>query len=652
MDAREMPGDAALGRLVRLLTELAGAVDADLGATLSTADADGVYEPIATSEHGRAAARRRSRLFGGERVERGERAGASAMIAVPDARNAVVILERSRAEPFNTDDRAVARLFARQLAEQIVVHGGGARATLWTRQLEAIGAVASQLTRLTTVDSITAALCVETRRVIPYDNIRVHLVDADGRTLDPVAFRSHDEAYSGETADGLRLAMGEGLTGLVAQTGRPLLLSDVARDPRGVDVPGTPKVDESMILVPLRQEARVVGVIGLVRLGLGMFSEDDLRLASVLADQVAVAIENARLLAGRNRLVEELRALLEIGQAGSMAVDEATLAVMLAGKLRAAAHGDGCAIVRWDEGGTRLVLLAADGTADGRLSLPDMDVVRYPASRHLLLDGTRRVLAVHDLDPGTGERALLEAWGATSVLLLPLMVAGRIVGVAELAFAGRVAVPGPDELDLFTTMANHAASALENARLLAQLRQAADIDQVTGVNNHRHLQERLKQEVARAGRTGGALSVLMIDLDGFKLINDQHGHADGDRVLRNVAAMLKLMVRTNDVVARYGGDEFVILMPDTDEDAARLVADRVVKGIRGQAHALADGAEGHVSCSVGMAVHPTDGRTAATLLKAADAAMYGVKRAGGSRVGRLRTRPAGSPVAAPISSLG
>ena len=78
----------------------------------------------------------------------------------------------------------------------------------------------------------------------------------------------------------------------------------------------------------------------------------------------------------------------------------------------------------------------------------------------------------------------------------------------------------------------------------------------------------------------------MIDLDGFKLINDQHGHADGDRVLRNVAAMLKLTVRTNDVVARYGGDEFVILMPDTDEDAARLVADRVVKGIRGQVHAL------------------------------------------------------------------
>jgi len=640
--------DPATGRMVKLLTELAAAADADQGATLSIADAEGTYEVIATSDHARAA-RRRSRLFG---AEKDDRSGTCATLAVPDSRNAIVTLKRSRAEPFSADDRAVARLFARQLAEQIVVEGSGPRASLWSRQLEAIQAVASQLTRLTSVETVTTALCVETRRVIPYDNVRVHLLADDGHTLEAVAFRSHDAAYAGETVQGLRIEVGEGLTGMVARSGRPLLVGDVARDPRGVEVPGTPQsTDESMLLVPLRHETSVIGVITLMRLGLGMFNEDDLRLLGVLADQVAVAIENARLLAGRNQLVEELRALLEIGQAGSMAADEATLAETLAAKLRGASRSDGCAITRWDEGGTRLVLLGADGTAGGRRSLPDMEVVRYPASRHLLLDGSRRVLTIHDLDPGVGERAMLDAWGAMAVMLLPLTVAGHVVGVVELASATSTSVPGPDELELYTTMANHAASALENARLLAQLRQAADIDQVTGVNNHRYLQERLKQEVARAGRTGGPLSVLMIDLDGFKLINDHHGHADGDRVLRNVAAMLKLTVRANDVVARYGGDEFVILMPDTDEASARLVADRVVKGIKGQAHALADGAEGRVSCSVGMAVHPTDGRTATVLLKAADAAMYGVKRAGGSRVGRLRTRPGGTPET-PMSVLG
>ncbi len=131
----------------------------------------------------------------------------------------------------------------------------------------------------------------------------------------------------------------------------------------------------------------------------------------------------------------------------------------------------------------------------------------------------------------------------------------------------------------------------------------------------------------------------MIDLDGFKAINDAHGHADGDRVLRNVAAGLRLAVRANDIVARYGGDEFVVLMPDTDLAAAQLVAERVVAGVRGQRHQLADGTEGSVACSAGLALYPDDGRTATRLLRTADAAMYRVKRAGGDAVSRERAAP-------------
>jgi diguanylate cyclase (GGDEF)-like protein len=639
--------DLTTARITRQLTELAGAVDADLGATLQIAGDDGVYQPVAVVGS-RSRPRPRPRLFGGDRPI--DRPGASLLVAVPDARGAIVLLERGRQEPFSADDRRVARLLVRGLAEGLVADAGATRASVWSRQLEAIQAVASQLTRLTTVASVTAALCTETRRVIPYDNIRVHLLGDDGRTLEAVAFRSHAPSYQGESADALRVVVGEGLTGVVAATGRPLLIADSARDPRALDVPDTPELpEESMLLVPIRHEARTIGVITLARVGLGRFSDDDLRLMGVLADQVAIAIENARLLAGRDRLVEELRALLEIGQAGASDADEETLARSLAPTLRRAARADGCAISRWDDGGSRLVVLAADGRADGRLRLGDLDATRYPAGREVLLDGHRTTLSADDPDRTPQMRAMLDSWDAACVLLLPLTAAGRVVGVVELAAAGHVE-PTVEELELYATMTSHAAAALENARLMARLRHAADIDQVTGVHNHRYLQERLRQEVARAGRTGSPLAVLMIDLDGFKLINDRHGHADGDRVLRNVAAMLKLTVRENDVVARYGGDEYVILMPDTEEEAARLVADRVVKGIRGQAHPLSDGGEGTVSCSVGMAVLPTDGRTATALLRAADTAMYGVKRAGGSRVGRLRTRP---PVnEPPISVLG
>jgi diguanylate cyclase (GGDEF)-like protein len=235
--------------------------------------------------------------------------------------------------------------------------------------------------------------------------------------------------------------------------------------------------------------------------------------------------------------------------------------------------------------------------------------------------------------------------------MLPLIAGGRTVGLVELLWlAGRRSVRR-SEVDVLRTMANQVAVGLENVRLMEGLRQAADIDQVTGVNNHRYLQERLQQECARAARQHSPLSVLMIDLDGFKLINDRYGHADGDRLLRHVAVGLKLAVRANDVVARYGGDEFVVLMPDTDEPQARAVAERIVAGIRKTHYELSGGAEGRVGASAGLATYPRDGRSPQRLLSAADAAMYSVKRAGGGNVRRAQPDSGGATQARSLPSL-
>jgi diguanylate cyclase (GGDEF)-like protein len=227
--------------------------------------------------------------------------------------------------------------------------------------------------------------------------------------------------------------------------------------------------------------------------------------------------------------------------------------------------------------------------------------------------------------------------------MLPLVVSGKTVGLVELV-SREPRQFTEYELDTSVTMSNQAGAVLENARLVDQLRRAADIDQVTAVHNHRYLQERLKQELARSGRARSPLAVLMIDLDGFKGINDRFGHADGDKVLRSIAAGIKFAVRSNDIVARYGGDEFVVLMPDTPEMAARVVADRVVTGIRNRRHAMHDGTEVGVGASAGLAVFPDDARTPQALLRAADAAMYSVKRAGGSAV--RRAAPGAVPVVA------
>jgi diguanylate cyclase (GGDEF)-like protein len=159
-----------------------------------------------------------------------------------------------------------------------------------------------------------------------------------------------------------------------------------------------------------------------------------------------------------------------------------------------------------------------------------------------------------------------------------------------------------------------------------ELRDAAETDLITGVYTHRHLQDRLRQETVRAARSRSPLTVLMLDLDDFKRVNDDFGHQAGDRVLRAVAGSIRAAVRAGDLVARYGGDEFVVVMPDTDGDEAGHVAKRVADVIAALPHPMADGSDVRVSCSVGLALRPRDGRSGRALLRAADAAMYEQKR--------------------------
>ena len=500
--------------------------------------------------------------------------GAVARLVLPEERGGLLVLERKRQEPFSDEDLALARVQARQLAGNVATRLGP-RPIAWSAQLEAVQSVAAQLTRLTSVEEVSAALCTQTQRVVAFDNARVYVILEDNHTLDPVAFRPHAQEYQGESVAGLRIKVGEGITGWVAATGQQLRIDDAAQDPRAVQVPGSAELsEESMLLAPLRSEGRVIGVVVLSRLGLARFSEDELRLLGVLADQAAVAIENARLLSERDRHVAELAALLDISQAGGETNGERELADVLAAKLHNASHMDACLLSRWDDESGALVPIGASGRPfDGATR----DLASHRALRHVLINDEPLLLdpGVDDLQPADLER--LHQLGGAAALLLPLSTAGRMLGLVEFVSreGGRRYHGG--EVALLRTMANQAASALENARLVRQLRDAAETDLVTGVYSHRHLQDRVRQETARAARSHAPLSVLMVDLDDFKLVNDRHGHQAGDRVLRAIAGALRAAVRTSDVVARYGGDEFVVLMPDTDAEEAEQVAQRAAR---------------------------------------------------------------------------
>ena len=621
------------GRAAESLRRLAHDIDADHGIHLYLDRGDGVLEAVASlrGQDLRGDTPREDPAFAPNPGAEAE-PGAVAHVTLPDERAGMLTLERVRPEPFSDEDLAIARVRARQLVSNVSTRLGP-RPIAWTAQLEAVQSVASQLTRLTNVEQISSTLCSQTQRVVAFDNARVYVLHEDGRTLEPVAFRPHAREYDGESRAGLRVTVGEGITGWVAETGQALTVDDAANDPRAVPVPGSPELpEESMLLAPLRSESRVIGVVVLSRLGLARFSEDEARLLGVLADQAAVAIENARLLAERDRHVDELAALLDISQAGGGATDERDLADVLAGKLRKAARMDACLISRWDPENGTLVPIGAYGRP---LIGPARDLALQPTLRRVLLedecvwvDPAKEVVDRADLER-------LRGLGGAAALLLPLSTAGRVTGLVEFIAENPGHSFHAGETALLRTMTNQVAASLENARLVRKLRDAAETDLVTGVYSHRHLQERLRQETARAARSRAPLSVLMVDLDDFKRINDSHGHQTGDRVLRSIAGALRAAVRTSDIVARYGGDEFVVVMPETDLREAAGVAERAERAVADLGHPMADGSTVFVTCSAGLASHPRDGRTGRELLRAADAQMYAQKRARPSHRGSV-----------------
>jgi diguanylate cyclase (GGDEF)-like protein len=226
---------------------------------------------------------------------------------------------------------------------------------------------------------------------------------------------------------------------------------------------------------------------------------------------------------------------------------------------------------------------------------------------------------------------LSETGPVGSAMLLPLADRGDVEAVVVLVRRERDAYT-PADVELAMALVEQAATALALARARAE----AGTDAVTGCMNHRAMRRRLDEEIGRATRTGGPLSCLLIDLDDFKLVNDRHGHQAGDMMLRSVVHALVGEFRAFDRVARYGGDEFVVILPNAGLDSAAAAAARALERLR--AIAMPEGIAPGVSASIGVAQWQAPMSTN-ELLEACDAALLRAKRQGKGRV----TRAAGSP---------
>jgi diguanylate cyclase (GGDEF)-like protein len=262
--------------------------------------------------------------------------------------------------------------------------------------------------------------------------------------------------------------------------------------------------------------------------------------------------------------------------------------------------------------------LDADGTRNKPWAMPRTSGLTYTVAR------AGQTVIVENMKQHPLFEDVPEHWMG-SIIGIPLKVGDMVVGVMNLS---RSTLGGfsASERRLLSLLSDQAAVAISNASLHQMISRQAYSDTLTGLPNRRALDERLEEEVLTARRGNYSFAVIMMDLDGFKSVNDTYGHAIGDDVLRLVFGQMARGVRTTDFLARYGGDELTLILSQTELSSAQVVSEKIIEGMKKLKFRLPDGTRLKLGISGGIALFPTHGRNGADLLRAADAALYHAKK--------------------------
>lgn len=334
----------------------------------------------------------------------------------------------------------------------------------------------------------------------------------------------------------------------------------------------------------------------------------------------------------RSRLVEssrELGGLVELSRDLAHTMDPHLVGERMARHLAEVSGAARCVISSWDRSVDAVLTYAAYPVDLTAILDPVYRLADYPVTRGVLEHKQPVTMHVDDPDADPEETALLRADGQTALILLPLVAKGETIGLVELSRAG--AAFSEREMMLAFTFASEAAMALENARLYEQLHHQAFHDPLTRLANRALFTDRLEHALARGQRLRGQLSVLFIDVDDLKTVNDRLGHAKGDAVLVAVAERVQLSLRDGDTAARIGGDEFAVLLEDLSEvEEAEVVARRILD-VMSQPIAL-NGSLITSGASIGICTTGSGVETADAVMRNADYAMYQAKMLGKGRV--------------------
>lgn len=414
---------------------------------------------------------------------------------------------------------------------------------------------------------------------------------------------------------------------------------------------------KSLIACPIVFADRAVGMILVQQCDVRRAWFDlELEMVEAVANHVALAMEHANLFTKTKTLAEQEFLINSIVRSIRASLDTDTIFSTVTGELGKALGVDYCQIAMPRVEGPLVVTheFHAEGLPDSvGLNLYDSRLDFDPSSSSILdlnnllgidlsklkefgLTGSSAtdeipISVINDVavDNRTyAFRDFLKKIGSRSLIAAPLLQNERLLGILIMHQCSATREWHSGEVRLAAGIADQLAVAISHAELFAQVKHQAITDGLTGLYNHIYFKNRLAEELRRASRKGTPCSLLMLDLDKLKQINDTMGHPIGDAAIRQVATVLKKLLRSGDTAARYGGEEFAVILPETPLSEALLIAERLRQNI----HRNAVPGLGHISTSIGAAFYPIHSDNLAELIDKADKALYVAKRGGRNRV--------------------
>ena len=346
------------------------------------------------------------------------------------------------------------------------------------------------------------------------------------------------------------------------------------------------------------------------------FEEYQLFIAQLLTNYAGILISRTRMFEAAQRRVVELETLRQASLTLTASLDlQKVLDTILEHTLEIIPRAQDAHIFLYEDDALIFMsALWADGRKGQAWSNPRPDGLTYTVAQQ------GEIICVDDIVDHPLFENVTKGW-AGSIVGLPLKIGERIVGVMTVAHPDKN-IYSENKIRILRLLGDQAAVAIENARLHDIVNQQARTDILTLLPNRRALDERLDVEIRRSHRYQRNFSIIMLDLDGFKSVNDLHGHPQGDYVLRRIARYMQCAVRDTDYLTRYGGDEFALLLPETDAETTRQLAQRLQNDVLTFCVQLNQDASVSVGISYGCATYPEHGSDVETLLRVADKELY------------------------------